>query len=168
MTRLAALLLGLSLLPACGSGSDDDDDDVGPGSSGSELVCATREFKLEGELGGQSVSHQGTLNGHAWIQGSDPSTLDVTFEDGGSVHTEWPDVIARGSTTAVTGSLTLPPSGPHAGETLQAAAGMMKALEDGATFELTELSTQVQCFAPPCPADSIDGTLAGCINWARQ
>jgi hypothetical protein len=167
MNRLDPLLLGLclSLLPACGSGSDDDD--AGPGSGGSRLVCAEREFKLEGELGGKSVSHQGTLDGHAWIQGSKPSTLDVSFEGGGSVHTEWPDVIARGSSTAVTGSITLPPSGAHAGETLQAEAGTMTALENGATFELTALSVEVQCIAPPCPADAIEGTLAGCIDWAR-
>jgi hypothetical protein len=129
------------------------------------LTCAEDEFKLEGELGGQAISHQGALGGHAWVQGSKPSTLDVSFDGGGSVHTEWPDVIARGSTTAVTGSITLPPSGPHAGETFQAAAGAMTALEDGASFELSELASQVQCINPPCPADGIDGTLRGCVQF---
>jgi hypothetical protein len=167
MTRLDALLFGtgLALLPACG-GSDDDG--AGPGSSDSELVCAQNEFELEGEIEAQPVSHQGTLGGHAWIQGSDPRTLDVSFGGGGSVHAEWPGVVARDSSTAVVGSITLPPNGPRAGERLEAGAGVMKALEDGASFELTELSTQVQCIAPPCPADSVAGTLRGCINWARR
>src|SRR5687768_17066086 len=109
MTRLHALLMCLTFVPACG-GSDGDDDS--PGSGGAALSCAEDEFKLAGTLDGEAVSHQGALAGHAWIQGSKPSTLTASFEGGGSVRTEWPDVIARGRTTAVVGSITLPPSGP--------------------------------------------------------
>jgi hypothetical protein len=163
MTRLHALLVCLTFVPACG-GSDDDDNE-GPGSGGARLTCAEDEFKLAGTIDGAAVSHQGNLAGHAWIQGSKPSTLDVSFEGGGSVHTEWPDVIARGSTTSVVGSITLPPSGPRAGETFEADAGSMTALEDGASFELTELTIQVQCINPPCPADPVEGTLEGCVRF---
>ncbi len=159
MTRLHALLLCLTFVPACG-GSDDE-----PGSNGAALTCAEDEFKLAGTLDGEAVSHQGALGGHAWIQGSKPSTLDASFEGGGSVHTEWPDVIARGATTAVAGSITLPPDGPRASETLAAGSGTMTALEDGASFELTSFTIQVQCINPPCPAEPVEGTLEGCVHF---
>ena len=162
MARLHALFLCLALFPACGSSDDDDGE---PGTNGAGPTCGADEFALEGELDGEAVSHSGTLRSHAWIQGSTPSTLDVGFEGGGSVDIEWAGVVARGETIAVTGSITLPVSGPRAGETFEVGSGAMTALEDGATFELGRLSAEVQCIQPLCPADQLDGTLRGCVNW---
>ncbi len=150
----------VTLLVGCGSD--------GSGSNGGPLngpSCAEDEFALSGTVDGQPVAYRGSLTSHAWIQGTDPSTLDVGFAGGGSVHTEWMNVVAEGDTTTVSGSVTFPPSGPQSGQTVDGAAGFMSKNDNLVQFELTELSIAVACLTSPCPPQPVEGTVSGCVRW---
>jgi hypothetical protein len=154
------LLVGALL--GCG-GSDDDDDGAVNGSS--NLVCAPDEFIVQGTLEGASISHRGNLQGHAWIQSTDYKSLDTPFEGGGSFHAEWPEVVADGDSTSITGTVTLPPSGEHGGETVSFAAGLMTKRDNGVSFDVSELAIEVTCASAPCPAEAASGALSGCVEW---
>lgn len=152
----------VTLLAGCGSD--------GAGSNGGPLngpSCAENEFVLTGALDGQPVDYRGTLVSHAWIQGTDPSTLDVGFGGGGSLHTEWMSVVAEGDTTTVAGSVTFPASGPQSGQTIDAATGSMSKNDNLVQFELTELSIAVACITSPCPPQPVEGTVSGCVRWQK-
>lgn len=145
-----------------GCGSD------GGGSTGSPLnapTCAEDEYVIEGTLDGEVVNHRGNLTSHAWIQGGDPSTLDVGFEGGGDLHAEWPDVVARGDSTTITGAITLPPSGARGGQTVDAASGTMVPNDNIVQLELRGLSVAVTCITAPCPPESVQGSLSACVHW---
>ena len=144
----------------CGS----DDQSGGP-SVGGNAQCAEDEYALGGSLGGEAVSQRGTLKNHAWVQTGSRNTLDTDFDDGGRLHTEWAQLVADGASTAVTGSITMPPGGARAGAMLNAASGAMRKQGDEVRFELTALSVIVECFAPPCPPMNIEGQINGCIHW---
>ncbi|HEV8246135.1 MAG TPA: hypothetical protein VGP93_10225 [Polyangiaceae bacterium] len=163
-------LMALCILSGCYGGGGSDDGGAGNGSGGAAtqgLACAEDEFAIDGTLNGNTVSHRGTLDGHAWIQSTTSKTLDAIFTGGGDVHTEWAEVVADGETIAVTGSITLPPTGPNGGETLTAASGSMTKLAEEVDFELSGLSTSVPCDMAPCPQTSVDGSLTGCVHWKK-
>jgi hypothetical protein len=172
MRALGVLVLATAVT-GCSGGGSGDPMGAGGGAGGraggagglAGLTCAEQEFAIEGTLDGQAVSHRGVITGHAWIQGSTPSTLDVPFEGGGRLHAEWDGIVADGEIFAATGSLTLPASGPHAGETLDSADATMRKVAEQVDFELTGLSVEVVCATTPCPPDALDGTLQGCVRW---
>lgn len=110
---------------------------------------------MVGTLDGAAVSQRGPITGHAWIQQSAGSTLDVPFEGGGKLHAQWDGLVADGQMFSATGALTLLPSGPHGGETLDYGAAVMKKTAENVDFELTQLSSSA----------AIDGTLNGCVRW---
>jgi hypothetical protein len=162
-TRSSSQGLALAvLLSGCGS------DDGGAGQvAGGSTVCAADAFAISGTLEGEPVSASGELRGHAFVQGGTPSTFDTEFEGGGRMHMSWSGIVRNGGTTAVTGSITLPPGGARGGFTLNAASGSMTKLEDEVRFDLAGLTESVQCIAPPCPEDLVAGSLAGCAHWAH-
>jgi hypothetical protein len=152
---LAAALTG------CGS------DSTGAGGSNVAIGvgCAEGVFDLSGTLGGEAVSHHGTVEGHAWIQTGSSNKLDATFGPSGSVHAEWTSLVADGQTTAITGSITMPSGTPHGGETLNSGAGNMSKNGDVVGFEYTVLSVSVACIQAPCAGDPVEGSLQGCLHW---
>jgi hypothetical protein len=154
------ILLGFALwLPGCGGDGDGDaNDDV--------VRCGPDRFAISGTLEGESIPHSGELSGHSWIQSSAGSTLDTPFEGGGSFHAEWQKVVSDGETFTATGSVTLPPSGPRGGETLEYASGTLTKRDDGVTFTLNGLTASVQCITAPCPNATVQGSLRGCVEWA--
>jgi hypothetical protein len=160
MTRAFSWLVAGMLCCACGS----DDDSGGPAVGGSSQ-CAEGEYALAGSVGGEAVSARGTLNNHAWIQTGSRNTLDTDFEGGGRLHTEWSQLIKDGESTAVTGSITLPPGTARAGVLMNAGSGAQRKLDDEVRFELTQLSESVQCIAPPCPPAAVEGSINGCVHW---
>lgn len=150
---------------ACAGCYGGGDDDGNGGGNGASVTCAEDEFALEGTLDGVEVSARGALGGHAWIQSNDYKTLDTPFEGGGSFHAEWPEIVADGETTSILGSVVMPPGAQRAGETLNYASGSMTKLDNGVTFTLAELASQVTCVTDPCPAEAVDGSLRGCVMW---
>jgi hypothetical protein len=161
---LFALLLFALLVGGCSGDEGDDDDSNGGGITPS---CAAGEFALEGTLDGQAVSQRGSVGQVQWLQGSEPNLLEAAFDGGGSLHAEWPEVVARGDTTTITGSIVLPPGGPRSGETLNYGSGSMQALEDAVTFELSALTAEVTCDTAPCNDEIVDGNLRGCAAWGQ-
>jgi hypothetical protein len=173
--RFASLLIALLGTGCYGAGVDDGDEGSGgstsrggtTGSGGSFHApgCGEERFSLLGTVNGQALEYSGDLNGHAWIQGGDPSTLDTPFAGGGSFHAEWPDVVADGQITTIIGWVALPPGGTRAGETLNFASGTMTKLDAAVTFELGSLSVDVVCVSEPCPDEVVEGAIAGCVEW---
>jgi hypothetical protein len=155
------LLIGCLVLSACSSDGGD-----GSAAPGGNTTCAADEFVITGMLDGEAVSHQGMLGGHAWVQASAGRTLDTPFEGGGSFHAEWAKVVADGETFAATGTINLPASGPHGGETLSYGSGSLTKLDDEVRFEISGLTASVACIAAPCPNSAVAGSLQGCVHWA--
>jgi hypothetical protein len=149
-------------LTGCFGGGDDDDDGSGNVQAPS---CVADEFAIQGTLQGEAIDHRGTLGGHAWIQGSDPSTLDTPFDGGGSLHAEWSNIVADGGTTAIMGTIVLPPSGSFGGQTIDFASGSLTKRDDGVQYQASQLSLAVTCVTAPCPGESVEGALAGCVEW---
>jgi hypothetical protein len=159
--RQCFLLIGFLIFTACSSDSGD-----GNGPAGGGTTCAADEFMVTGTLDGDAVSHQGVLDGHAWVQASAGSTLDTPFEGGGSFHAAWSKVVADGETFTATGNINLPVGGPHGGETLDYSSGSLTKLDDEVRFEISGLSASVTCIAAPCPNGAVAGSLQGCVHWA--
>jgi hypothetical protein len=152
------LVFAALLTFACGSG--DDSEQNGPSGN---VTCSPNEFALEGSLDDQAVSHRGPLKVYAWTQiGS--GKLDASFEEGGSLHAEWPQLVGNGATFSAVGSITLPMTGPHAGETLAYGSGTFTKLDGGVKFKASGFKLNVQCVAAPCPSDEVMGTLQGCVE----
>ncbi len=160
MTRPFHWLALATLLLGCGS-----DDGAGGPTVGGSAQCAEGEYALAGTLGGEALSQRGTVRNHAWIQTGSRNTLDTDFDGGGRLHTQWAEVVADGATTAITGSITMPPGGSRAGIPFNAASGAQQKRDDEVRFELTGLSEVVTCVAPPCPPIDTEGTVTGCIHW---
>jgi hypothetical protein len=147
------------LLLVCACGGDGSDEDSGSGN----MTCAPGELAIEGSLGGEAASHRGALRGYSWTQlGS--GKLDTTFEEGGSFHAEWPQLVGDGATFAATGSITMPSTGPRAGETLDYASGTFTKLDGGVRFKVSGFTLSVQCVTAPCPSEAVEGTLRGCAE----
>ena len=162
MAHASPWMMAAALLVACAS----DDDGSGP-SVGGNARCAEDEYALEGTLAGEVISQRGVLRNHTWVQSGSRNTLDTDFENRGRVHTQWDQLIRDGASTAVTGSITMPPGATRAGAVVNAASGAMSKQGDEVRFELTSLSESVECFAPPCPPVAIEGAISGCIHWAH-
>ena len=158
------LLLGTLLtLAGCSGNSAGDGGSGGPGNG---PVCAADQFIVTGMLDGEAVEHSGALSGHAWIQSSTGSFLDIPFEGGGSFHAEWDGLVADNQTFAASGTIILPVGGPHGGGTLDYTSGSLTKHDQGVSFELAGLSSSVQCVTTPCPGSAVQGTLQGCVEWA--
>lgn len=152
------LIFAAFLTVACGGGDDSDEN----GASGN-ISCAPSEFALEGSLNGEAVSHRGPLKVYAWTQ-IGTGKLDASFQEGGSLHAEWPQLVGNGATFSAAGNITLPPTGPHAGETLAYGSGTFTKLDGGVTFKVSGFKLSVQCVVAPCPSEDITGTLQGCVE----
>lgn len=154
------ILLPHRVLLCCGCG--DGSDGNGVGDSGN-MICAPDEFAVEGSLDGEAVSHRSALTGYVWSQVG-TGTLDTSFEEGGKFHAEWQQPVNNGQTFAATGSITLPATGPHGGETLAYGSGTFTKLDSGLRFKVTGFAQTVQCITEPCPSADVEGTLQGCVE----
>jgi hypothetical protein len=156
---------GWVLLTGALTGCGSDASGTGGSNAGIGTACAEEEFVLGGTLGGQTVSHRGTVKGHAWIQTGSSNSLDATFDPSGSLHADWTSLVAEGQTTTITGGITMPAGTPRGGETLNSGAGSLTKLGDEVRFEYTELSVSVACIQAPCAGDPVEGSLQGCLHW---
>jgi hypothetical protein len=151
-------VLAALLTFACGGGDDSDE----KGGSGS-MTCAPGELALDGSLDGEAVSYRGPLKVYAWTQ-LGRGKLDASFAEGGSFHAEWAQLVGNGTTFSATGSITLPPTEPHAGETLAYDSGTFTKLDGGVRFKVSGFKLNVQCISAPCPSEDVIGTLQGCVE----
>ncbi|HKO48502.1 MAG TPA: hypothetical protein VJV79_12310 [Polyangiaceae bacterium] len=155
--RRPCLVFAVLLTVACGG--TDSDENAGSGN----MTCAPDELAIEGSLDGQAVSYRGALNSYAWTQlGS--GKLDVSFEKGGSFHAQWPQLVADGATFSATGSITLPTTVAHSGETLDYGEGTFTKLDRGVRFNVSGFELSVQCITAPCPSEAVEGALRGCVE----
>jgi hypothetical protein len=158
-SNMTRLWLVFALLPTVACGGDDAD---GTADSGN-MTCAPDEVAIEGSVDGEAVSYRGALESYAWTQlGS--GELDVSFEERGSFHAEWPQLVGDGATFSATGSITLPATVAHSGETLGYGAGTFTKLDGGVRFKVSGFKLSVQCITAPCPSEDVEGTLRGCIE----
>jgi hypothetical protein len=184
--RVAFLVFALTCTGCYGTSGDGGDDDSGAGARGGSgsgasggsaatggsggIVsdCAEETYSLEGTINGQPLTYAGALDGHAWIQGGDLSTLDTPFLEGGSFHAEWAGFVAEGGSTECAGFTELPPGGTRAGETLNFGSGTLNKFGATVTFELGDLSEEVTCDMAPCPDELIEGEIHGCVRWTER
>lgn len=161
------MILGCLLTCACGGSDGDGDGDSERDAGSGNMTCAPDGFAIEGSLDGEAVSHEGTLSRYAWSQ-LGAGTLDASFEGGGSVHAEWPNLVADGQTFTATGNIALPATGAHAGETLVYGSGTFTKLDGGVRFKVSAFELNVQCVTEPCPSGAVEGTLQGCVEPAAR
>lgn len=123
-TWLIAFLTATLCVAGCG-GDDSEEDD--PGTPGGNAPCQDGSISFVGRLGGGETNTLYDFSSFSFDQLADPKALDVAFGDGagndGSIHLEWPELVANGDQTPVTGDLALPASGTSGPTTWTAGAG---------------------------------------------
>jgi hypothetical protein len=161
--RLAILGSWALLAAACSSGMGADSSATAP--------CASGFVTFTGEIGGQAVSVMVRETSGQFQQATVPYTLDVTY-DGGQLHLEWTTTFPFDAPpTPATGTVVLPASAPHAGETICFATGTIREREppaDAGRFEVDTLFTMGSLsLGPSCPGAPIAGASAlnGCESF---
>ncbi len=85
-----------------------DDDGGGTSSTTRGLTCeVAAEVKVSGTLNGGARSASGHLSSYALQQVRQPSSLDIGWADGGSVHFEWSGLQPNDRAVPTTGTLEL-------------------------------------------------------------
>ncbi len=163
MTLRPTLLLALLgstavLLPDAGCGSSSQED--------TWLPCAKDEFRLAGQLDGQSIDiRESTLNsggGMTQLGTGELSTQMVSLAQDPSrtkLDLQWPKTIADGATTEATGALLMPNSGVLASQRYCLGSGTQVHMSpDGETvqFKLAGITGGDACSKPAT------GELQGC------
>jgi len=150
------------LIAGCGGGDEKDP------IAGGNAVCDVDSFTLQGTLGSDKISYHGELGSYAWVQFGSSNSLDADLLAGGHLRATWDHMISEGSSADITGAITLPSGGARSGAPFNVGSGLLSKLGDEVRFDLGSLSESVQCFAPPCPQNSVAGGLQGCIHWQHQ
>jgi hypothetical protein len=87
-------------------------------------------------------------------------TLTVDFGTNGVLNLAWTTVVPDEQSTSVTGTITMPTEGPHAGQEYCIKAGTMtphsQSTGNGVSFSFTSLAKGA------CPGTTVAGALDGC------
>lgn len=150
-------MAALSLDPGCGQGASSPE----PG-----IACAADEFRLAGQLDGQTIDiREGTVasgGGMTQLSGGQFSTQMVALAPDPSrtkLDLQWAKAMADGDTSDATGTLLMPNSGVLAGQSYCLGNGTKVHMSsDGETlrFQLAGIASGSTCATP------VAGQLQGC------
>jgi hypothetical protein len=155
---LRFVALSLALLPAaCGSSSPEGT------TVTTEVACQSGQFRLLGELDGQTVNLTASSTGSGLSQvGVGELTVDANPDPSAPARPQldltWPQGLIDGASSAASGTL-IPVDGPLAGQTLCVGAGTtvtVRTGNNGVGFELKGFASGANCETP------VDGDVYGC------
>ncbi len=144
----AGLGIGLALWGCGGGGS-------GSGGGLGAAMCVPDMVSIDGSLDGTNISTSVSFSSSSFQQLSDPSSYDLGFDGGGTLHLEWSGLVADGQTTKATGRVTMPSGEPRAGEELCSSNAALSTDDVGTRFRFDDLTV---CSS----GDSVEGSLLGC------
>jgi hypothetical protein len=126
------------------------------------LACDADQFKLQGTLDGQTITSVESSEGGGLTQlttGVFSSQYGASNADRTKLDLAWSQTVNDGETTNATGALTMPNSGPLAGNSYCLGKGtQIHFSSDGENFQFTlaGMTTGTTCAA------AVVGTLQGC------
>jgi hypothetical protein len=153
-TASTSVILIVPVLLACGCSSG------GGGGNSAPPTCQSNTVQIEGSLdGAEAKGNYGAPFSYAFEQ-TGTGTLTVDFTGNGELDFAWSKIVPDEQSTPITGTITLPAQGPHAGQAYCVTAGSMTrhslSSGTGVSFSITSLAQGA------CPGTPVSGSLEGC------